>query len=129
MSTQSTVTFGKYKGQSLSVLISDKPYFKWCQQQAWFQDKFPELCVTDGKMKNSHVESVGDKIKRLEEENRSLAQKIIHNKEEIIRLKSRQNNVQTDEIDDDENSENDENDEEDKGTKKYVVKCVGKCLL
>jgi uncharacterized protein (DUF3820 family) len=131
--SQSTVSFGKYKGQPMSVLMSDKSYLKWCQQQTWFQEKFSDLCdasLTESTQpsvnktavikKNavkpvtvSGTSSMEDKIKLLEEENKTLMQRIKRNQLEIQKLKS---------------NGDDDNDDSDDDIKP-PVKRVGKCLL
>jgi hypothetical protein len=35
-----SVPFGKYKGQPMSVLFSDKKYYEWLQNQSWFKNNF-----------------------------------------------------------------------------------------
>ena len=130
MSTNQTISFGKYKGQPLTILLKDKPYLKWCQQQSWFQEKFPELCDisltenTQAPMNKSVsvkpiivkpavvAESIHVKIKRLEEENDIMMQKIKHNQEEIQHLRA---------------NTTDDSDEDD--TDKPPIKRVGKCML
>jgi len=59
-----------------------------------------------------------EKIKRLEDENKMLMQRIKRNQLEIQKLKSN---------DRDDNENDDENEEEE--VVKPPVKCVGKCLL
>lgn len=34
------VSFGKYKGQPLSVMLADKKYMEWLQTKDWFNEKF-----------------------------------------------------------------------------------------
>jgi uncharacterized protein (DUF3820 family) len=36
-SGEPVISFGKYKGQGLSVLVNDKPYATWCLQQDFFK--------------------------------------------------------------------------------------------
>jgi len=136
--SQTTVSFGKYKGQPMSVLMNDKSYLKWCQQQSWFQEKFPNLCdtaltentkppvVKTTVTKKSAIKpiivtemSTKRKIKNLEEENKTLIDRIKHNQLEIQRLKSKSD-------DDQDDSEEDDSEEDDV---KPLAKCVGKCLL
>jgi len=40
------VSFGKYRGQSWTVLLNDAPYLNWCRQQAWFKEKYSKYCMT-----------------------------------------------------------------------------------
>lgn len=118
MNHESIVTFGKYKGQPLSVLINDNSYFIWCQQQPWFQSKYPKLCISKSHTQHQtqqqtqpRYESVNDKIKQLTEENRNLTQKIAKNNEEIERLKKKLSNSVI-------------SAEDDTTSQKYVVKCL-----
>ncbi len=128
MNHETIVTFGKYKGQPLSVLTNDNSYFVWCQQQPWFQKKFPKLCMVKShtQQQTQHTpqqpqqqtpqpkcESVSDKIKLLTDENINLTQKIAKNKEEIERLKKKlSSSVMSD------------NDNDATVSQKYVVKCL-----
>lgn len=98
----SLITFGKYRGQPIDVLLNDEPYLKWCQQQQWFQERYPDLCnqkpdvshcplvktATANTTTTTNKETVKQKIQRLEEENQSLLKKIESNNEEIKRLRS-----------------------------------------
>lgn len=77
----STVTFGKYRGQPLSVLIKDKQYLQWCQQQDWFQKKYPDLCSIEVEQSDEQT------IHNLEEENIRLSKQIEKNKNIIENLK------------------------------------------
>lgn len=149
MNSDKIVSFGKYKGQPLSALINDKSYFKWCQQQSWFQEKFPKLCdtsmveeapvtiikrpkpmVVQATVKPSAAPCqpsgpsgpsgpVSEKIRQLEDENKTLLQKINHNKLEIQRLRSQMDN----------NQEIGDNDTDDDEQPQKAVKKAGKCLL
>jgi len=116
---QPTVTFGKYKGQPMSILISDKLYLKWCQQQTWFQEKYPNLCDTT-QADNTKPFPVCEtstimKIRYLEEENATLKLKIKSNQSEIQRLNS--------------NCGGDVNQGGENDIFETPIKCIGKCLL
>ncbi len=37
------VTFGKYQGKSVELLMSDKKYHCWLINQRWFQEKYPKM--------------------------------------------------------------------------------------
>lgn len=37
------IPFGKYKGQPIDVLQSDKQYADWLMQQDWFREKYPQF--------------------------------------------------------------------------------------
>jgi len=120
----STITFGKYKGQPMSVLLNDKPYLKWCQQQSWFQDKYPNLCETSSPSPSPApvlTESISNKIRRLEEENESLTRQIKHNTAEISRLKQ-QTGAPVCHLDDDDDACADDN-------SVRPPKTAGHCLL
>jgi len=43
MSTQDVVPFGKYKGQPLEVIATDRGYCDWLLAQAWFVQRYPQL--------------------------------------------------------------------------------------
>ncbi len=40
---QNRITFGKYKGQPVEVLVQDPEYVVWLVQQPWVKEKFPQL--------------------------------------------------------------------------------------
>ena len=41
--TQESITFGKYDGQSLSIMLRDRQYCKWILLQDWFKSQYPYL--------------------------------------------------------------------------------------
>ncbi len=42
--TVDSVTFGKYRNQTLSELLRDRSYCKWLVKEDWFQTGYPYLC-------------------------------------------------------------------------------------
>lgn len=40
MQKTEVIPFGKYKGQPIEVLLNDKPYLDWLQQQDWFRNRY-----------------------------------------------------------------------------------------
>ena len=41
--TTESITFGKYKGLSISNLLKDRSYCDWLQKQTWFRESYPHL--------------------------------------------------------------------------------------
>jgi len=41
--TRETITFGKYKGKELKIILKDRPYCKWLIKQKWFEDQYGYL--------------------------------------------------------------------------------------
>lgn len=41
--TEDTFTFGRYKGQTLSVVLKDRPYCKWLTEQSWMYNDYEYL--------------------------------------------------------------------------------------
>ena len=38
-----TITFGKYKGKNLQVILKDRSYCRWLLKQEWFQNSYEYL--------------------------------------------------------------------------------------
>lgn len=41
--TAMIVPFGKYKGETISSLLTDSQYLDWCKNQPWFKTKYEEI--------------------------------------------------------------------------------------
>lgn len=41
--TGELIPFGKYKGQPLATMASDRDYCEWLLQQSWFVERFPQI--------------------------------------------------------------------------------------
>lgn len=118
----STIGFGKYKGQPISVLLNDKPYLKWCQEQPWFQEKYSSLC-SKPELVSKKTMTKDDKIKKLLDDNKRLQRNIEDNKKEIFRLQS----CKDPEINED--SEEEEEDTKDEDAPPPKINGKRSCLL